>query len=120
MSSQPRRRARSRALGRCDDVGERWIRCNDRGLDVGDGAECAIAQAQRDRSGVACAAFANEARAVASRRKHRHIERNAVFVAKPLLAAPDKPKKRKSPPAKETKAQKLAKTKFAVEHPTKG
>ena len=48
------------------------------------------------------------------------IERNAVLVAKPLLAAPDKPKKRKSPPAKETKAQKLAKTRFATERSTKG
>ena len=48
------------------------------------------------------------------------FERNAVVVAKPVVAAPDKTKKRKSPVAKETKAQKLAKTNFAAERSTKG
>ena len=34
-----------------------------------------------------------------------NIERNAVFVAKPLLEADSKPKKRKSPPGIKTRAQ---------------
>ena len=49
-----------------------------------------------------------------------NVECNAVFVAKSLLEADSKPKKRNSPPGIETNAQKAAKTKFVAERLTRG